>query len=118
VPTKQDVVNELARMQTEHDREELARQKAHDMHGGDNAMKIEKRMPEIIAQFGEWAVTPFGVECLVHPYQIQWDSLLSDVIDDVFWLEKVSKYSFVNLHDFADAIRVGRQIHSYLHREE
>lgn len=118
MPTKQDVMDELARLQTEREREETARQKAYDMHGGDNPSEMEEHMPQIIAQFGEWAVTPFGVECLIYPYQIQWDSLLDDVIDDVFWLEKVSRYDFVNLPDFADAIRVGRQIHAHLHRDD
>lgn len=106
---------ELDRLQAENIREAQARAKSYDMHGGDNPAPNEEPMPEIIAQFGDWAVTPFGVECLTAPYQIQWDSLLDPVTKDDFWLEKLHGKSFVNnLRDVAEAIRIGRQIHRYL----
>src|SRR5687768_18095666 len=47
-------------------------------------------VPTIITQFGEWAVTPFGVECLTYAYQIQWDSLTDPVTDDDYWLDRKS----------------------------
>ena len=109
-----NISHQLARLEREREREKSAREKAYDMHGGDDPIQSEETMPEIIAQFGEWAVTPFGIECLIFPHQIQWDSLLDDVIDDMFWLEQFAAHEEVNLHDFADAIRVGRQIHNYL----
>ncbi|MEM9952977.1 MAG: hypothetical protein AAF846_15335 [Chloroflexota bacterium] len=113
--TKQDLQVELKRLETERSREADARAKSYDMHGGDNRAPNEPPMPDIIAQFGDWAVTPFGVECLTHPYQIQWDSLLDTVIQDEFWLEKLYEKPFVtNLRDVAEAIRTGRHIHRYL----
>jgi hypothetical protein len=110
----EDALHELARLRMEAAREEAARQKAYDMHGGDARNPIESEMPRLIAQFGEWAVTPFGVECLTYPYQIQWDSLLDPVIGDDYWLQNLAKKEWVNLHDFAEAMRCGRQIHRYL----
>jgi len=115
MPTKADLKAELQRLQVENERATLARAKSHDMHGGDDPAPNEEPMPEIIAQFGDWAVTPFGVECLTFPYQIQWDSLLDPVTEDKFWLEKIYDKDFVtNLHDVAEAIRTGRHIHRYL----
>ena len=115
MPTKADLKAELQRLKDENERESLARAKSYDMHGGDNPAPNEQPMPEIIAQFGDWAVTPFGVECLTFPYQIQWDSLLDPVTKDKFWLEKLYNKAFVtNLRDVAEAIRTGRQIHRYL----
>ena len=89
MPIMDDVQAELERLKKEHERESVARAKSYDMHGGDNPAPTEAPMPKIIAQFGDWAVTPFGVECLTAPYQIQWDSLLDPVIEDSFWLEKL-----------------------------
>lgn len=115
MPTLADVQAELARLKKENEREHVARAKSYDMHGGDNPAPTEQPMPKIIAQFGDWAVTPFGVECLSAPYQIQWDSLLDPVIEDDFWLEKLYDKSFVSdLHDLAEVLRVGRHIHHYL----
>ncbi|MGJ3239260.1 MAG: hypothetical protein ACFE0Q_11185 [Anaerolineae bacterium] len=106
---------ELDRLKAERQREKEARAKSYDMHGGDHRSPMEAPMPTIIAQFGEWAVTPFGVECLTAAYQIQWDSLLDPVTPDTFWLEKLYHKDFVHhLHDLAEAIRIGRQIHQYL----
>ena len=115
MPTKKDLETELKRLKQERKREKVARAKSYDMHGGDNPAPTELPMPKIIAQFGNWAVTPFGVECLTFPFQIQWDSLLDPVTGDDFWLEKLYKKPFIsNLHDVAEAIRVGRHIHRYL----
>lgn len=111
-----DFEYELQRLESEKEREAIARAKSYDMHGGDDRNPLEDPMPKIIAQFGDWAVTPFGVECLVYPYQIQWDSILDRVTGDDFWLEKLSGKSWVvQLRDFTEALRVGRQIHRYLH---
>ncbi len=115
MPTKADLKAELQRLEDENERETLARAKSYDMHGGDDPAPNEEPMPEIIAQFGDWAVTPFGVECLTFPYQIQWDSLLDPVTKDKFWLEKIYDKHFVTeLRDVAEAIRTGRHIHRYL----
>lgn len=110
-----DLRYELKRLEVEREREEIARAKSYDMHGGDNRNPMEDPMPTIIAQFGDWAVTPFGVECLVYPYKIQWDSLVDPVVGDDFWLEKLANKDWVGqLRDFTEALRIGRQIHTYL----
>ena len=115
MPTNEDLQAELERLKQENEREKIARAKSYDMHGGDDPAPNEEPMPEIIAQFGDWAVTPFGVECLTSPYQIQWDSLLDPITKDTFWLEKLYNKPFVSdLHDVAEAIRIGRHIHRYL----
>lgn len=116
--TEHDVQAELKRLAELDEYEAAARAKSYDMHGGDNPAPTEKPMPKIIAQFGDWAVTPFGVECLTYAFEIQWDSLLDPVTSDTFWLEKLSKKHFVtNLRDLSTAIRAGRQIHHYLQEE-
>ena len=114
--TQKDYEREIARLEAEHQREEQARDKAYDMHGGDWPGPNEEPVPFIIAQFGEWAVTPHGIECLVYPYKIQWDSIIDDVIEDDYWLKNLAKKEWVNLYDFAEALRHGRQIHRYLLR--
>lgn len=119
MPTTDDLQAELERLARENVRETAARAKSYDMHGGDNPAPTEQPMPKIIAQFGDWAVTPFGVECLTFPYQIQWDSLLDPITTDNFWLEKLYDKPFVtHLHDVAEAIRIGRHIHGYLQNND
>lgn len=95
-------------------RERDARHKAWDMHGGDRPGPGERPMPQIITQCGTWAVTPQGVECLVHPYEIQWDSITDPLVGDDYWLEYLSKKSWVVLEDFANALHHGRRIHAFL----
>ena len=116
MPNPEEFDYELKRLETEKEREAIARAKSYDMHGGDNRNPLEDPMPIIIAQFGDWAVTPDGVECLVYPYKIQWDSLVDSVVGDDFWLEKLASKEWIDqLRDFTEALRVGRQIHEYLH---
>ncbi len=105
---------EIARLLQEQNREHQALRIAQERHGGDNPMPGEPPVPTIITQFGDWAVTPFGVECLTHAYQIQWDSLTDNRVDDHFWLSNLAKKDWVNLYDFAEAIRHGRKIHRFL----
>jgi hypothetical protein len=109
-----DYLHESERLQREKVREQEALRIAHERHGGDNPMPGEPPVPTIITQFGEWAVTPFGVECLTYAYQIQWDSLTDPVTDDDYWLSNLAKKEWVNLHDFVEALRHGRKIHLYL----
>lgn len=115
--TQQDYITQSERLAQEKQREQDALQKAHELHGGENPSPFEPRVPQIITQFGEWAVTPFGVECLVYPYQIQWDSLTDPVIDDDYWLRHLSRKPWVNLYDFTEALRHGRRIHYFLQNQ-
>lgn len=112
--THDDYESEMARLSYETAREQAALRTAYERHGGDNPLPTEPGVPVIIAQFGSWAVTPFGVECLTHAYQIQWDSLTDTVTDDEYWLRHLSKKEWVDLHDFIEAVRQGRRIHRYL----
>lgn len=112
--TEEDYLIETERLARETEREALAIEKARDLHGGEKPNPLEAPMPQIIAQFGTWAVTPFGVECLVRAYEIQWDSLTDRYFDMDYWLRHVSRHQWVNLHDFVEAMRHGRTIHMYL----
>ena len=114
VANQDDYMRESKRLEQERQREAAAREKAYDMHGGDFPSPVEPPMPTIIAQFGEWAVTPYGVECLVYPYQIQWDSIVDSMVDDDYWLRYLAVKEWVNLTDFANALRRGREIHHYI----
>lgn len=115
--TEADYTTQTERIAAEEQRNQKALAKARDLHGGDTHPGAAP-FPTIITQFGTWAVTEFGVECLVSAYQIQWDSLTDKRFDLDFWLRNLSKKEWVNLQDFADALRHGRAIHHYLHREE
>jgi len=112
--TSDDYDVEFARLAEEHAREQAALRIAYERHGGENPLPTEPGVPSIIAQFGEWVVTPFGVECLTNAYQIQWDSLTDSVTDDEYWLRHLAKRDWVNLHDFIEAVRHGRTIHRFL----
>lgn len=110
----EDYEREMARLNQEKERENQALRIAQERHGGENPMPGEPPVPTIITQFGDWAVTPFGVECLTNAYEIQWDSLTDERVDDEFWLSNLAKKEWVNLRDFADALRHGRKIHRFL----
>src|SRR5258705_9290031 len=102
-----DYLRENDRLAKVKEREAGALRIAHERHGGDNPMPGEPSVPTIITQFGDWAVTPFGVECLTYAYQIQWDSLTDPITDDEYWLSNLAKKEWVNLHDFVEALRHG-----------
>lgn len=112
--THDDYERELARLVDIREREQQALRLAHERHGGENPLPTEPGVPAIIAQFGEWAVTPFGVECLTQAYQIQWDSLTDPITDDEYWLRHLAKKEWVDLHNFIEAVRHGRTIHRFL----
>ncbi len=112
--TEQDFEIQKKRLDERRIRDAEARWKSFDMHGGERPGPNEKPMPMIISQFGTWAVTPFGVECLVYPYEIQWDSITDEKVGDEYWLSHLTKKEWVNLQDFADALYHGRMIHRYL----
>ena len=111
--THDDRTRESNRLKMLKWRERDARRKAYDMHGGDRPGPGERPMPPIITQCGTWAVTPFGVECLVHPYEIQWDSITDPIVGD-YWLHNLAKKDWVILEDFANALHHGRKIHAFL----
>lgn len=112
--TQDDYVRETERLAEIKERERTALRIAQERHGGANPMPGEPSVPAIIAQFGDWAVTPFGVECLTNAYQIQWDSITDAKVDDDFWLSNLSKKDWVNLEEFINALHQGRKIHRYL----
>lgn len=109
-----DLQREMNRLRMLKWRERDARRKAYDMHGGDRPGPGERPLRPIITQCGTWAVTPFGVECLVHPYEIQWDSITDPRVDDDYWLRYLAKKDWIILEDFANALHHGRKIHAFL----
>jgi hypothetical protein len=112
--TYDDYLIQKALLEQRQQRETQARVKAYDMHGGHHPGPNEQPMPHIITQCGTWAVTPFGIECLVYPYEIQWDAITDPVTDDDYWLHNLSKKDWVNLEDFADVLHHARKIHRFL----
>jgi hypothetical protein len=112
--TRDDYLTQKARLADLEQIEIQARLKSFDMHGGNQPHPHERPMPTIITQCGTWAVTPEGIECLVYPYEIQWDSITDPITDDEYWLSNLAKKDWVNLKDFADALHHGRKIHRFL----
>jgi hypothetical protein len=67
--------------------------------------------PVIITQFGSWAVTTFGLECLVKSYSIDAAQLTSS-----HWIDHMSLKGWVNMTEFSQALYHGRKIHNFLQR--
>jgi hypothetical protein len=59
---------------------------------------------DVLQQFGTWAVTTFGVECLTDSYPIDKTRL-----SEPDWLEHMSEKTWVLLDDFNAALSAGRQ---------
>lgn len=53
----------------------------------------------VLARFGQWAVTLYGVECLSEPYWIEWDR-----VNDPDWLDHMRRKRWVVMADFAAAL--------------
>jgi hypothetical protein len=62
-----------------------------------------QRLNPIIWQGSQRAVTAYGIEALNGSYTIRKDRL-----DDPYWIEHMSEKEWVNVPDFADALKVAR----------
>ncbi len=58
----------------------------------------------VLEQHGSWAVTTYGLECLLHPYWIEWNR-----VNDEDWEEHLSAKGWVWPLDFRDALRSARR---------
>ncbi len=96
--------------------EQLVREEAHHFYAHPDDPNYEGKIwsgiftyPTIITQFGRWAITPSGVECLNQFYAIPADELNYD------WIRHLSNHEWVDdLHEFAMALYHARAIHTYL----
>lgn len=66
----------------------------------------DEEIPNIIKQFGTWATTDFGIECLVLRYPISKEQLT----EKTWPLHMSSKY-WVDMNDFLKCFYFGRQHH-------
>lgn len=64
------------------------------------------RVSPIIERFGTWAVTTYGVECLVRSYSIEWER-----VNDRDWPEQMSR-PWVKFNDFINAWVHAQEIYS------
>lgn len=62
---------------------------------------------KVVQTFGTWAVTDYGVECLVTYYPIKKRDLFKGE-PDYGWLRAMAHKSWVNLADFADCLAAAR----------
>lgn len=58
----------------------------------------------ILNQFGSWAVTEWGIECLTHPYCIE-----AYRVHEIDWLDHVTSKTWCVAMDFARALEVARR---------
>lgn len=61
--------------------------------------------------FGTWAVTPYGVECLIDRYAIPFAD-----VDDPDWREHMRGKWWVNIIEFSLALRAARKVKGKTHR--
>ena len=73
-----------------------------------DAMEIDA----IIARYGAWVVTPYGLECLVTYYPIE-ASRLCEGEGFYGWPRHMAVKRWVNLDDFREALEAARE-HHYL----
>jgi hypothetical protein len=57
----------------------------------------------------QWAVTPHGVECRDGTYYIEKGRLWESDDTDHGWVHHMAEKNWVDLEDFAEALRVGRR---------
>lgn len=63
-------------------------------------------MSPVIARFGTWVVTTYGVECLTIPYFFEYDRVNEDD-----WLRHMSGKTWVIMIDFETALEYARLLH-------
>ncbi len=78
-----------------------------------NASHVEVKPKEIIQQFGSWAVTKYGIECLSWHYPIEKKRL-----HEHHWLQHMKDKAWVRVDDFRRCLDAGRIYHSQPVRPE
>lgn len=61
---------------------------------------------EIVDRVGQWAVTDYGLECLVTDYAIEWQRL-----HDATWIDHMRVKKWVVIDEFAAALKLARDYH-------
>ena len=62
-------------------------------------------MAPLLRRYGDWAVTDFGVECLINSYPIQKERL-----DEQDWFTHMGEKAWVNMDDFRRAISAAKSL--------
>lgn len=71
------------------------------------AQRMYGAAPAIVRQFGSWAVTAYGLECLhPHPYQLPPRKL-----DDQHLVKKMAGKGWVDMYDFLSALEAAKRYH-------
>ena len=60
----------------------------------------------IFKQFGTWAVTNTGIDCLVYPYWV-----MKARLDEPHWVQHMSDKTWCDVEDFTACLEAGRQYH-------
>ncbi len=63
---------------------------------------------ELIAVFGTWAVTFYGVECLIFDYPISKKQIDNETRQN--WIEHMGRKYWVNVSDFTEAFDLANQL--------
>lgn len=64
----------------------------------------------IIRNFGTWAVTPYGVECLIYPYPIPFSDIGEEGIGASEWHASMADKWWVAIIEFTVAMRYARRL--------
>ena len=74
-----------------------------------------QEITEVYSRFGDWAVTPYGLECLTNYYPIKSRQLWEKDGSTWGWPRHMSEKRWVNLADFREAFDAARMHH---HRKD
>lgn len=66
---------------------------------------------KIVKQFGTWAVTEYGLECLAHYYPIDRERIFSKDKATWDWPRHMSTKRWIDMSDFLDAYASAREYH-------
>ena len=80
-------------------------------HGTNHVRCRGERLSRIIWRGEQWAVTTFGVECRDGSYTIRKDRLWENEAA-YSWVSHMSVKGWVDLLDFAEALRIARHVHA------
>jgi hypothetical protein len=62
-----------------------------------------RELPPILKRFGDWVITPEGIDCLTTQYFVA-----KDRFDESDWIPHMQEKTWVNMGDFTNALRVGQ----------
>ena len=64
-----------------------------------------KELPPIFRRYGDWVITPEGLDCLTTDYKVE-----KDRINEPDWINHMSAKSWVNMDDFRRTLSTAKDM--------